>query len=243
MGVNGDHLGNIRLSYKDADKDGAITQDEIVEEKNYYPFGLQHEGYNFAVNGSKHNYGFGCKEEQDELGLGWIDITARNYDPALGRWMNIDPLADQMRRHSPYNYAFDSPLMFIDPDGMAPFDVVVNGESSKEFVEQLNSSSSLSITRDSETGKLSATGEAKNEADKELLAAITDTNITVEVNAVDGFRTENDTPFIGGSFDGSKVKDDGTVSANQTANPKVLNQIDGLSGSKKGAGAQPMSLS
>jgi len=116
-----DHLGNIRLSYSDKNNDGVITAStEIKEENNYYPFGLKHKGYNANINGRHHKYMFGGKEQQDELGLNWYDITARNYDPALGRWMNLDPLAEKMRRHSPYNYAFDNPIFFIDPDGMAP---------------------------------------------------------------------------------------------------------------------------
>jgi len=110
-----DHLGNVRVSYQ-KESDGSL---KVLEENNYYPFGLKHEGYNNSnLANTNYKYKYNGKELQDELNLNLYDYGARNYDPSIGRWMNVDPLAEQMKRYSPYNYAFNNPVFFIDPDGM-----------------------------------------------------------------------------------------------------------------------------
>ena len=55
------------------------------------------------------------KELQEETG--WYDYHARKYDPALGRWHAIDPMAHMYYSFSPYNYTLNNPVLFVDPDG------------------------------------------------------------------------------------------------------------------------------
>ena len=80
-----DHLGNTRLSYN--------KNLNIIEENNYYPFGLQQKSHTDIVstqgNSTAQKYKYNGKELQDDnIGgsqLNLYDYGARNYDPAIGR--------------------------------------------------------------------------------------------------------------------------------------------------------------
>ena len=191
-----DHLGNIRMKYTNHPQTGLT---EILEENHYYPYGLTHKGYSghhltvglgqpgtgitlipvSPENNDSYLYKFGGMEYQS--GLDTYDFGARNYDAALGRWMNLDPLAELMRRHSPYNYAFNNPVYFIDPDGMAP----IPGSSLVPDTKYLG-------TMDTSTGGFSGTDVRTFDKNGKTLDSVTvNDNQGVDISA-DGAITAND---------------------------------------------------
>ena len=107
-----DHLGNTRLSYFK----NAGGSAEVLEENNYYPFGLKHEGYNALAGNPSYQYQYNGKELQEETG--WNDYGARMYMSDIARWGVMDPLAEVTAYLSPYHYGNNNPIMFNDPTGM-----------------------------------------------------------------------------------------------------------------------------
>ena len=133
-----DHLGSTRVA---ARSDGSVAQ-----VNHYYPYGMSYASSAMASRAELHPIGgslggsvggdleigelveiplsqsaqpyrFSGNELYADNGLGLYDFRARVYDPALGRFTSVDPLAEKYPRISPYSYCAGNPINFVDPDG------------------------------------------------------------------------------------------------------------------------------
>lgn len=165
---------------------------------------------------------------------------ARPIGDIPSRWLSPDPLSQENPDWSPYRYGFNNPVRYSDPTGMLENDdLYINGDGSDKTLSQMQAGTNLTLTRDDTTGKVTATGTAKTAADKEILAMTTDKAITVNINSTLGNTSTDGTGSYltgGGSFDGSIVNADGTVTVNQTVNPDFASRIDTFEGTPQGVG-------
>ena len=123
-----DHLGSVRAT---VDESGAV-----VHYDDYYPFGAQMPGRSsMSEYASKERYtGHEYDDETETDGMtGLYYAGARYYDPVLGKWPVIDPLSDDYPSHSPYSYAANNPLIFIDPEGLEWFYYQADDEDEKRW--------------------------------------------------------------------------------------------------------------
>ncbi|WP_281989897.1 DUF6443 domain-containing protein [Aquimarina aggregata] len=92
---------------------------EIKEEKNYYPFGLQHKGYNNTIVGQENNYQtFQGQEHTEDLGLNIHEWNYRVSDPTIGRFWQIDPLAEKYHWMTTYQFSSNQPIHAPELEGL-----------------------------------------------------------------------------------------------------------------------------
>ena len=117
-----------------------------VQESLMCPFWMTWDGdWRTPQNDVEVNkYQYNGKEIQDDeflavagdptsgYSLGWYDYGARCYDPSVGRFISVDPLADKFPSWSSYSYTFNNPIRFIDPDGRAPDDIIFYNTAGEE---------------------------------------------------------------------------------------------------------------
>ena len=124
-----DHLGSIRAVRN------ALTG-AAVSRSDYEPYGAH-----TTLSGTPQRYRYNGKEDQSFAGTPYLDYGARQYDPAIGRWMVPDPLAEKNVSSSPYAFCSGNPINYIDPKGCDTVRVEYNSEKKKWMIAGISLSS------------------------------------------------------------------------------------------------------
>jgi RHS repeat-associated protein len=122
-----DHRGNVMATVSDRkmqvdnNNDGIVDYyiADVVTATDYAPFGSLLTGRTYRNNGQQLKYGYNGKENDNDVkGEGnQQDYGFRIYDPRLGKFLSVDPIAKNYPELTPYQFASNSPISGVDLDG------------------------------------------------------------------------------------------------------------------------------
>jgi RHS repeat-associated protein len=231
-----------RATSEKSDHRNALPQGEkCAGDKNcidYYPFGLTFNEYQ-RESSLVNNYQYNGKEKQDELNIGWLDYGARMYMPEIGRWGAKDPLSDLSRRWSPYTYAYNNPLRYIDPDGMFATGGMESNESADsqgKFDITDTQNTREKRAEQEESGAKEDQGGGKEKSASDLTNAMNGETVEDRVNAVAKEFNEGDFISTGTLFELSGVS--ATAESGEHGGKadlrNIISKIDRIEKSKDG---------
>ena len=121
------HLGNVLVTLTDnkvPQTDGTY-ESVVLSASDYYPFGMAMKERSFA--NSEYRFGFNGKENDTDFGDKQLiqDYGFRLYNPALGRFLSVDPLTNGYPWYTPYQFAGNMPIDHIDVDGLEEYHFVL----------------------------------------------------------------------------------------------------------------------
>jgi RHS repeat-associated protein len=86
--------------------------------------GISSKALSFGGAGNKYKFNGGNELQSNEFsdgsGLEMFDAVNRMYDPQIGRFWQVDELAEASWEESPYHFAHNNPILYNDPFGLDP---------------------------------------------------------------------------------------------------------------------------
>ena len=109
-----DHLGNLRVSFRDS-----LGVAKITQKQDYDIYGSELQGLSYTKPlWNQDNFKYLGRESISQTG--YIDLLNRQYDRILGRFTSPDPVTDGQEDQSLYQYGWNNPVLRSDADGLYP---------------------------------------------------------------------------------------------------------------------------
>lgn len=129
----------------------------------FRPFGAVYEevGPGFGTSRLDRRY-FAGHASQEETGL--VYMQARWLDPEVGRFLSVDPLIRSLEKPQSlngYSYVENNPTLFVDPTGMASFNIQMNWDINTKVA---NTKSGAKVSTSVSSSGISVSGGGESES-------------------------------------------------------------------------------
>ena len=167
-----------------------MSQNEIVSETNYYPFGLAHKGYNEHVKSTNkgEDYKFNGVELNNDMDLGLYEMDFRQYDPTIGRFTGIDALSEERYWVSNYNFGQNNPILRVDPTGLLD-DYGIDQNGNVKLIEETDDDFDRLYAVDEDGNKVDTNSDGSTNNEDSVV--VNDQTILPELSEVKETRTNS----------------------------------------------------